>query len=243
MTKTPKISVLMPVYNTQEDYLREAIESILSQSFADFEFIIINDGSTNNAEDVIMSYKDARIRYYKQENKGLSITRNRLLDLAQGEYVALMDSDDISLPERLQKQNEVLDSQPQIGVVSAWLEYFQNRQGLNCRMENPRLLDLYFKGSLISHPCVMMRKSVLDAHNLRYDEKYPPAEDFELWSRALQYTQAYNIQTVLLRYRWHGNNISATQSQRQKALAWQIRRNILDALSNDANVKQEISLA
>src|SRR5574344_639787 len=112
----PKISVVMPVYNTDETFLRESIESILNQSFKDFEFIIINDGSTNNAEDVILSYKDERIRYYKNDiNLKLIKTLNRGLLLAEGEYIARMDSDDISLPTRFQTQVEFLGKNPNIG--------------------------------------------------------------------------------------------------------------------------------
>ena len=122
----PKVSVLMPVYNTKEEYLREAIESILNQTFTDFEFIIINDGSTNNAEEVIKSYKDSRIKYYRQENHGLIYTLNYGLSLCNGEYIARMDSDDISLPFRFEKQIEVLDKNPNIGIVGGLIKIFQD---------------------------------------------------------------------------------------------------------------------
>ena len=109
MNSSKLISVLMPVYNTKEEFLRTAIESILNQTFSNFEFIIINDGSTNNAEDVILSYKDDRIIYLKQENQGIVAALNNGWDRAKGEYIARMDSDDISFPDRFEKQIEYLE--------------------------------------------------------------------------------------------------------------------------------------
>ena len=115
----PKISVLLPVYNTAEDYLRECIDGILGQTFSDFELIIVNDASTDaNVERVVKSYEDSRIRYYVNEkNLGISETRNKLIDLAQGEYLAVHDHDDVSLPERFAKQVAYLDMHPEIGVL------------------------------------------------------------------------------------------------------------------------------
>ena len=121
----PKVSVLMPVYNTKEEYLREAIESILNQTFRDFEFLIIDDGSTNGAQAVIKSYQDERIRFVQNEtNLGIFKTRNKLCAMARGEYVATFDSDDISLPTRLEKEVAYLDEHPDVSVVGAWYERF-----------------------------------------------------------------------------------------------------------------------
>ena len=117
MNNSKKISVLMPVYNTKEEFLRTAIESILNQTYSNFEFIIINDGSTNNAEDVILSYKDERIVYLKQENKGIVSALNNGWDKASGEYIARMDSDDISLSERFEKQIEFLENNSEYSLV------------------------------------------------------------------------------------------------------------------------------
>ena len=117
-----KISVLMPVYNTPENYLREAVESILAQTCADFEFLILNDASTDdNVEKVINSYDDKRIRYWQNDrNLGISLSRNKLIGLSRGEYLAVFDHDDVSLPERLEKQAAFLDAHPEVGVVGCW---------------------------------------------------------------------------------------------------------------------------
>lgn len=233
----------MPVYNTKEEYLREAIESILNQTYTDFEFIIVNDGSTNNAEEVILSYQDQRIRYHKQENLGLSKTRNRLLELSEGEYLAFMDSDDISLPQRLEKQVNVLDHNPQVGVVGGWLEQFQGKSDIWKYIEKPRILDFYFYGNQFAQPLAMIRKSFLQKYGLRYNEDYPPAEDYELWSRAVRYMEFYNIPEVLLKYRWHESNISQTKEKEQKALAQKVQNNILSYVCSDTNARRILEYA
>ena len=128
MNSSKLISVLMPVYNTKEEFLRTAIESILNQTFSNFEFIIINDGSTNNAEDVILSYKDDRIIYLKQENQGIVAALNNGWDRAKGEYIARMDSDDISFPERFEKQLKFLEENPEYSLVGSWAEVIPNKR-------------------------------------------------------------------------------------------------------------------
>ena len=116
MTK-PMVSVVMPVYNGSK-YLKEAIDSILNQTFTNFELIIINDGSTDNSEDIIFSYQDRRIYYLKNEhNKGICITLNRGLDNARGKYIARMDCDDISMPQRLAKQVNYLERHRDVGAL------------------------------------------------------------------------------------------------------------------------------
>jgi glycosyltransferase involved in cell wall biosynthesis len=115
----PAVSVVMPIYNnTQEEFLREAISSILSQTFTDFEFLILNDSPDNTKLDnIVKSFHDKRIRYYKnKKNLGISGSRNKLIELAKGEFLAIFDHDDISLPDRLEKQVEFLNAHPEIGV-------------------------------------------------------------------------------------------------------------------------------
>ena len=123
----------MPVHNEPENVLRMAINSILNQTFTDFEFIIINDASENNAEDVILSYKDDRIKYYKNEvNLKVVKTLNKGLELATCEYIARMDADDISFKTRLEKQVNILDNNPEIGLVSAYCYIMKIRSCCEC---------------------------------------------------------------------------------------------------------------
>ena len=118
------LSVLVPVYNSQ-NFLRDTINSILSQTFEDFELILLNDASTDESEKVIESFNDSRIKYYKNEhNLGISGTRNRLFELAKGEYWAIMDNDDISMPKRFEKQVAFLDKNPDVAIVGTWLQLF-----------------------------------------------------------------------------------------------------------------------
>ncbi len=126
--KTPKVSVLTPIYNTNPVHLREMIESILNQTFTDFEFLILNDSPDNrDIEKIVLEYakRDKRVKYAKNEkNMGITPSRNKLLKMATGEYVAIFDHDDISVPTRLEKEVAYLDTHPYVGVVSGWLQYF-----------------------------------------------------------------------------------------------------------------------
>ena len=120
----PRVSVLMPVYNTHPEHLREAMDSILAQTFTDFEFLILNDCSTDSGvEEVVKSYHDPRIIYaVNDHNLGISGSRNRLIDMARGEYLAVMDHDDFSFPDRLEKEAAFLDTHPDVGIVGSLVE-------------------------------------------------------------------------------------------------------------------------
>lgn len=212
-----KISALMPVYNTEEEYLRESIESILNQTFTDFEFIVINDGSTNNSEDVILSYKDNRIKYVKNEhNLGLIKTLNKGLELAQGEYIARMDADDISLPERFEKQIKFLEENTHIGVLGTWYEWFPKQRVMESFAENENIKEcLLTMHNEIGHPTVMLRKSVVDEFNIRYDENALYVEDYALWLSLVDKVGFANIPEVLLKYRRHSNSICKNNEIKQ----------------------------
>lgn len=213
----PKISVLMPVYNTEEIFLKDAIESILNQTFTDFEFLIINDGSTNNSEGVILSYNDERIKYIKNEqNLGLIKTLNKGLDLANGEYIARMDSDDISLPERFEKQVKFLDENPEIGILGTWCEWFPKQRVMKSFTENEKIKEcLLIMHNEIGHPTVMIRKSLKDKFNIRYDENALYVEDYALWLSLIDKVGFANIPEVLLKYRRHSNSICKNNKIKQ----------------------------
>lgn len=212
---TIKVSVLMPLYNTKEEHLRGAIESILAQTFRDFEFLIINDASTDaTVEQVVVSYNDPRIRYYaNKENMGISAVRNKLIDLAQGKYLAIMDHDDISLPDRFKKEVEYLDAHHKVGVIGCQFEQFQDGSSKSCfPVENADIRVAMLTECVIMHPASMIRKSVLDETGLRYEAEYSPAEDYALYCKLLPYTEFHNIDEVLFRYRWHDDNTCKQQN-------------------------------
>jgi hypothetical protein len=214
----PVITVLMPVFNG-ERYLREAVASILNQSYGDFEFLIIDDGSTDRSAAIIDSYRDPRVRLVRhQANLGLVPTLNRGLELARGKYVARMDCDDISLPDRFAKQVALLEAAPEIGVCGGWIEYFMGRElVLELPAEDQAIKQALLTFNPMAHPTVMIRASVIERHRIRYDPDYPHVEDYELWSRLAALTGFANIPEVLLKYRIHLDQVGARQGKEQVA--------------------------
>ena len=227
MERAPKISVLIPVYNTGEEHLREAVDSVLAQTFADFELIIVNDASTDPAvERVVLSYNDPRIRYHvNPANLGISGTRNRLIELARGEYLAVMDHDDISLPQRFEKEAAYLDAHPDVGVISCSIEVVE--PGKRFVRDYPKT-DSAIKLTLVtefvlSHSASMIRKSVLEKSGVRYEERFSPAEDYALWCRLIPHTNFHSLPEVLFRYRVHEASTSAVQKEKMDRAAAAVR--------------------
>jgi glycosyltransferase involved in cell wall biosynthesis len=201
----PRISVLMAVYNG-EKYLKEAIDSVLNQTFADFEFIIVNDGSTDSSQKIIKSYSDPRIRLIDNEkNLGLMKSLNKGIKLANGEFIARMDGDDICFSERFEKQLKFLEKHPEIGVLGSQvvnIDQSGKELKISTKFIEPELIKWcsVFSCPLL-HPTVMVRADLLK--NNLYDESYNQAEDFELWSRLLDLTSFANLKEPWLYYRTH----------------------------------------
>lgn len=241
----PEISVLIPVYNTEEKHLRECIESILNQTFKDFELIILNDGSSNNVEEVIKSYDDKRILYYKNEKtEGITKSRNKLLSLASGKYIAIQDHDDISFPHRFEKEYEFLEEHKDISIISAWIEVFSE---INYKFHKkkikiwkaktyPKILDFLKRCELI-HPACMWRKNNFEKYNLEYEDGYCGAQDYALFAKAIRYLKFANIQEPLLKYRRYPNNVSRNKKC-MKEESLKVKNEILEYLtSNDKDKK------
>lgn len=206
------VSVVMPVYNA-EKYVAEAIQSIINQQYKEFEFIIINDGSTDSSLDIIKDYeaKDHRIKVISRENKGLVASLNEGINLAKGKYIVRMDADDISLSDRITRQVSFMERNPRVGVCGAWIESF----GDNIKRHVHKLSadDSLLKTQLIfspcfAHPSVIIRKSVLIENNILYDERFKHIEDYALWVQLSKVTKFSNIQDILLRYRISDSNIT-----------------------------------
>lgn len=201
--KMPKISVLMPVFNG-EKYLREAINSIINQTFKDFEFLIINDGSTDKSEEIIKSYEDSRIQLINNEkNLKLIATLNKGLSLAKGDYIARMDCDDISHPKRLEIQYKIMDKDKTIAVCGTGFKligkpFFSNRK----KITNPiKIKNSLYSFNCIAHPSVMIRKSVIQESNLKYQEDYLHAEDYQFFQSLSEHHKIVNLNISLLNYR------------------------------------------
>jgi glycosyltransferase involved in cell wall biosynthesis len=184
----PRVTVLTPVYNGTP-YLRECIESVLAQTMTDFEFLIIDDASTDGSVDIVRSYDDPRIRLVlNEQNMGQARTLNRGLELARAAIVARLDQDDVCLPERLAEQAAYLDAHPDVGVLASW-EITIDQEGKKVRTWEGSIPDYGdFVGAILLglcpvwHPSAMFRKSEIAALG-NFDVSYAPAEDYELWSR------------------------------------------------------------
>ncbi|MBE6460609.1 MAG: glycosyltransferase family 2 protein [Alphaproteobacteria bacterium] len=240
----PKVSVLMTAYNS-ERYIAEAIESILNQTFSDFEFLIINDGSTDKTADIIAQYAktDKRIRFIdNKKNQGLIAVLNQGLDLARGEYIARMDSDDIAMPERLEKQVAYLDENPHVGAVGGWHEKFGENINPSVRQypERAKILDMLIVGTPLSHPTTTIRTSVLRDNKIYYNPDFPHAEDYEIWSQIIKVAPIHNVPEKLLRYRWHNMNVSVVSQKIQRESAERVKANIIEYITDDNRLKEHL---
>jgi glycosyltransferase involved in cell wall biosynthesis len=205
----PLITVLMPVYNGAT-YLNDAIDSILKQTFSDFEFLIIDDCSTDQSIDLIKAYNDPRIKLIvNKKNMGQSNTLNKGLSLAMGEYIARMDQDDISMPVRLKKQMEFMDECPNIGVCGSWIQHFGKYDYLTpLELDDDSIKIKLLTNQNLAHSSVMIRKSTLVKYQLNYDPTFTVAMDYDLWVRMFEYCSFANLPEPLLKYRTHKNQKS-----------------------------------
>jgi glycosyltransferase involved in cell wall biosynthesis len=210
------VTVLMPVYNG-EKYLSEAIDSVLNQTYKDFEFLIINDGSSDGSVDIINSYNDPRIRLINNEkNLQLIATLNLGLDLAKGKYIARMDCDDIAFPERLEEQVAFMDANPEVGILGSWYNRSDNSQLVTRPVHHEEIKVNLLKGAAILHPTSIFRTEFFVKNNLKFKPEYIHAEDYELWVRASELFKLANIPKSLLQYRKHPKQISRAFNKEQK---------------------------
>lgn len=240
MRKTPLVSIITPAFNAEKT-LREAVQSILNQSFTDFEYIIIDDASTDKTWSLIqeLSADDKRIKTFRNErNVGIAGTRNRGLSLSQGKYIAWQDADDISMPQRLEKQINVLMASTGVGIVGGYLEFFNNSGVQSIRKYQTDDKDLrrtIFRYSPVAQPAAMIRRECFDIVG-EYDLEYPPAEDIEMSFRIGTYFKFANVPEVLLKYR-----MSESSATYQKLFT--IEKQTLKArLKNINNPKYSFSL-
>lgn len=226
----PEISVLMCVYNGSL-YVKEAIESILNQTFTNFEFVIVNDGSTDESEAIILSYSDPRIKYIRNPgNLGLIASLNKGIEASFGKYIARMDADDISLPERLQEQYAYMESHPLLGVCGSDYYQFDSNRSIHYKAltEHQEILGYMLFNCSVIHPSLMIRTSLLKRQAVVFDADYKHAEDYELWSRLIFQLQFSAIAKTLFKYRIHADQVTQKHSTIQVITANRVRRNILN---------------
>ena len=216
--RPPRVTVLMAVYNGAA-YLREAMDSILAQTFRDFEFLIVNDGSTDDSRAIVASYNDSRIRILDNpENIGLTRSLNRGLAEARGELIARQDADDVSYPRRLEMQVSFLDSHPHLALVGSQARFI-NEEG------KPTPSRLWWKATTAAgirfqllfdspfiHTAVLFRRKIIWDALGGYDESFKTSQDFELWSRVLTAFDAANMKEILVEFRSHPASTSANYS-------------------------------
>jgi len=226
----PLVSIIMPVYNG-ERYLEKAIESILVQTYTNFEFIIVDDGSVDNSKKIVENSTDHRIIHLvNEENKGLAFCINRGIKISKGKYILRMDADDISLPTRIEEQVVFMENNLNIGISGTWMKFFGSSNYLEkypvCSEEC--LIQLLFDVPL-GHPSVIMRKSLIDEHNLYYNEELLTyGEDYDLWCRFSKHTKISNIPKPLLLYRTYDTFHKKKDQNKRLLQANIIRRQILE---------------
>lgn len=239
----PIVSVLMPIYNTREEHLRAAIESILNQTFKQFEFLILNDSPDNEKlDEIVTSYDDSRIRYFKNKtNMGITPSRNKLLGLAQGKYIAIFDHDDISQPNRFEKQVAYMEANPNVGVLGTGIRQLPSGKEVMFPQHDEDIRMALMWGCVIIHPSAMVRRDVLVKNHIQYEERFTPSEDHALWCRLIPHTQFHNLQEILLNYRFHATNTSKKQADKMQRTLMAIRA--FAAVDNPVLYKQYLSLA
>lgn len=228
MKKNPLVSVITPAYNA-EKYIGDTIESILNQTFKDFEFIILNDKSTDNTLKIIQEYakKDSRIIVIDNEkNLGIAGNRNKGIKKAKGKYIIWQDADDISLPERIEKQYRFMEKNPKVGILGGFLEMFDDSGIVGLRKydaHDKSLREKIFLYSPVAQPASIIRKKIFGEVG-DYNLKYPPAEDIDMSFRIGMSYKFANLQEIVIRYREHPNSATFTKLKKIELSTLEIRK-------------------
>jgi glycosyltransferase involved in cell wall biosynthesis len=209
----PLVSVTMPVYNG-EKYLKEAIDSVLNQSYKNIELIIVNDASTDSTKKIIHAYSDSRIRYVENEtNSGIVYSRNRGVVEAEGEFVATLDSDDIAMQNRIEKQVDFLCKNPDFGMCGTFYHTIDRNGNFIGRIRYPTgnvdIITSMILGNCFGNSTIMIRSKIVK--ELKYRKGYDIAEDYDLWCRIAKIAKLANLPIYGTLYRVHGNNVSVAR--------------------------------
>jgi glycosyltransferase involved in cell wall biosynthesis len=244
---TALVSIVMPVFNAAA-YVNEAIQSILDQTHSFFELIIINDGSTDATTEIINGFSDHRIRLYSNEtNRGIVYSLNLGIEKSNGKYIARMDADDIAFNNRIEKQVQFLEANPEVILLGSGIIEL-NQEAVVASRPNQITTDEQIKINLLTnvsfyHPTVMIRSSVLKENPLlRYDPNQPHIEDYDFWIKLIPFGKFANIQEPLLYYRVHQNNISVIHKTEQKERSLVLKRNYLKTLIGERFSEHEITI-
>ena len=216
-----KVSIIMSVYNG-EKHLRESVDSILNQTFKDFEFIIINDGSKDQSKDILESYKDERIKLIHHKNMGLTKSLNIGIANAKGKYIARQDADDISEPERLKTQFDFMEANPGLGLIGSQFKIIKENGeiagSISLPLEDKIIKEMLIEMNQFCHVSVMIRREVLDKVGL-YREYFKYAQDYDLWLRISEQYEVRNLPELLIRYRVAEKSITSNKMYLQSRYA------------------------
>jgi glycosyltransferase involved in cell wall biosynthesis len=210
------ISVLIPVRNGAR-YAREALDSVFAQTVDDFEMIVVDDASTDATPEILASIDDPRLRVIRNDvQRGIAGSLNRGFPLCRGEYIARMDADDLSAPNRFELQCAFLDANPHVGVCGTWVRMFADGWHRDrCLETDPeRIRCTLVLANTLSHPSAMLRRELFLRHELAYDETFGNSEDYDLWSRASHCFALANIPEFLLFYRVHDEQVGRRREAR-----------------------------
>jgi glycosyltransferase involved in cell wall biosynthesis len=231
MSESSLVSVIMPAYNSAL-FVRQSIDSVLNQTYQNFELLIYDDCSTDNTVDIITSYKDERIKLYKKDNNtGYTNSLIKGIEDANGKYIARIDSDDVCHTERLEKQVAFLDTNADYGLVGSFLQTITGNtvsETWQYPVNDDAIRLFTIINSPFAHPSVMIRKEVLVQHQLTYSTAYEPCEDYKLWFDLLKVTKCKNLPEVLLYYRLHANQTIVLRRNRLIEISNRIRQLVLN---------------
>ena len=230
--ESPLVTVFMPMYNS-EAYIREALESMMNQTYSHIEIIIVDDGSTDGSVEIVNSYQDSRIRLIRnKENKGIPYTRNVGLQAATGKYMAIMDADDISLPHRIERQVDYMEKNQGIDAIGSFYEIFGGRfkrlfKPKNIAPDQMKIALLF--SNYIGNPTAFIRLETLKKHDIRYNLDCFVAQDYEMWAQISKVGQLTILPEVLLKYRTGHTNITKKSSVERVML----RKKVIDSIHQD----------
>ena len=243
--KIPQISIVMPVYNAQE-YLSQSIDSILQQTFTDFELIIIDDGSTDKSAEIISGYKDPRIHLILNGHNFIQ-SLNTGITAAIGKYIARMDSDDIMLPNRLQLQYEFMENNPNVDISGSWMQSFGQREYImKNATDHKGILCQAILHSPLYHPTIIMKRNIIHSfpvlENISqfYNEKYTYAEDYHCWIELIKMGFVFaNIPEVLVKYRCSNSQVTAIKQKEIFACTFKIQNEYIEYVMDLIITKDE----
>lgn len=226
----PRVTILMPTYNVAP-WVKESIDSVLAQTYTDFELLVLDDCSSDNTVGIVRSYVDPRIRIVEGEhNVGLSENLNKGLSLSNTELLARMDGDDIAEPTWLERGVAVLDEHPEIGICSFGFQFFGTKStSVRFPEHHEDSMAQMLFGCTVIIP--VLRKSVFTDHNFRYSTDAFPAEDYMMWAHCYRVAKVYNVQETMFHYRTHATQISTAKRQAQIEKSNAVRRYMLEWLN------------